>query len=324
MALAVAVAAILAGCGASAGGKSSAGRPVQSASLILDFTPNAIHSGIYTALADHYDTDNGIDLHVVVPGESTDAIDLLTAGKVNFAILDIHDLAIADAQGRDLVGIMAIVERPLASVIAQPKFKSPRDLEGQTVGVTGDPSDLAVLHSIVAGSGGDPAKVKTLTIGYDAVPDLLNGRVAAATAFWNDEGVQLAHKRPGFHVFRVEDFGAPPYPELVVCATRQELDSHPALARDLVRTLVDGYQTVLKHPEDGIQALTSQVTGLSSTSVEQQLAAELPAFTPAGGGGVGTLPHKVLEEWARWEVRFGIVKHTPDIATMFDTSFLPK
>src|SRR5579884_596942 len=114
---------------------------------------------------------------------------------------------------------MAIVERPLSAVIAAPGIASPKALQGKTVGITGVPSDTAVLRSVVAGAGGDPSKVKTVTIGFDAVADLLAGRVAAATAFWNDEGQAIRSKRPGFHIFRVEDYGAPSYPELVLCAT---------------------------------------------------------------------------------------------------------
>lgn len=299
----------------------AAARP---ASLMLDFTPNAIHTGIYMALAQHYDRSNGLNLQVRVPGQSTDAVSLLTAGKVDFAAMDIHDLALADAKGDKLVGIMALVEQPLAAVIAGPKFKNPRELAGQTVGVTGAPSDLAVLRSIVAGAGGKPAKLKTVTIGYDAVPDLLAGRVAAATAFWNDEGVQLSHQHPPFHVFRVQDYGAPAYPELVLTATAAELKRDPDLARRVVRTLVDGYEAVLAHPQAGERALMSQVTGLSAKAVNEQLKVELPAFLPAGGGAYGTLQPALLRRWANWERNFGVVKRTPDVATMFSQSYLPR
>jgi putative hydroxymethylpyrimidine transport system substrate-binding protein len=320
VAAALTVVTMCAACGSSTTG--SGGKRVQSASMVLDFTPNAIHSGIYLALARHYDTQAGVALHVIVPGESTDAISLLDAGKVNFAILDIHDLALADAQGRHLVGIMAIVERPLASVIAQSRFATPRALDGQTIGVSGDPSDLAVLHSIVAGSGGHPTSLHKITIGYDAVPDLLSGKVAAATAFWNDEGVQLQHQRPGFHVFRVEDYGAPPYPELIVTATASELKKDPSLAQGLVTALQRGYEGVLHDPKAGEQALESQVSGLQASAVSQQLQAELPSFTPPGGGNPGALVPTTLAQWARWEAKFGIVKRPPDVATMFDRSFL--
>ena len=325
-AIAVVCVAVLTGifaAGGWAGTDATAAAKPAPASLMLDFTPNAIHTGIYAALARHSDTANGIKLQVRVPGASTDAISLLSAGRVDFAILDIHDLAIADEQGRHLVGIMALDQRPLASVIAQPRFKNPRQLDGQTIGVTGAPSDLAVLRSVVAGAGGRPSSLKTITIGYNAVPDLISGKVAAATAFWNDEGVQLSQQKPAFNVFRVEDFGAPSYPELVVCATATELKRDPSLARGLVHTLVAGYKYVLKYPEAGERDLESQVSGLSSKAVSQQLRAELPAFLPRGGGRYGSLVPTVLSTWAKWEAKFGIVKHEPDVSAIFNRSFLP-
>jgi len=284
---------------------------------VLDFTPNAIHTGIYAAIARGYDRRAGVRLHVIVPGASTDAVKLLLAGRADFAILDIHDLAIARQDGEPIVGIMALVQRPLASVIAAPRFATPRALEGHTVGVTGDPSDLAVLRSEVLGAGGRPRRVHTITIGFNAVADLLGGRVAAATAFWNDEGVTLEHARPGFHVFRVESYGAPPYPELVVCATARELHRAPGIARSVVQALVSGYRSVLRDPQAGERALESQVSGLSRVLVDEQLRAELPAFRP-----VGVLDPETLRAWARWEARFGIVRRPPDVAAMFDSRFL--
>src|SRR5437763_15974026 len=130
----------LGGCGAAAGGPFD-----RDATLVLDFTPNAIHAGIYSAIARTFDDGEGVHLHVVAPTASTDSIKLLESGRANFAILDIHDLAIARERGKDIVGIMAIVERPLAALIATPAIPNPRELQGKTVGVTGLPSDDAVL-----------------------------------------------------------------------------------------------------------------------------------------------------------------------------------
>jgi len=306
---------------ASGSGSGSGGKP-QSATLMLDFTPNAVHAGVYTAVRRGYDLAAGVRLHVVAPSASTDAIKLLEAGRVNFAILDIHDLAIARERGAKLVGIMAVVQRPLASVIAAPRVAQPRELEGQTVGVTGDPSDLAVLDSEVAGDGGVPSRVHTVTIGFNAVADLLAGRVTAATAFWNDEGVTLHERRPGFHIFRVEQYGAPAYPELVLCATAASLRSDPRLARGVVGALVRGYQAVLASPAAGAQALEASVPGLDPSLVGAELRGLLPAFR-GPGGGVGVLDPALLSRWASWEVRFGIVKSRPDVAAMFDSQFLP-
>ncbi len=301
-------------------------RTVQQASLVLDFTPNAVHVGIYTALAHHFDAAAGIRLHVQVPGASTDAISELETGRVDFAILDIHDLALADEKDPThprIRGILPIVQRPLAAVIAAPSVHSPRGLQGRTVGVSGAPSDLAVLRSVVAGSGGDPAKVRTIDIGFNAVADLLSGRVPAATAFWNDEGVTLNRRRPGYHVFRVENYGAPSYPELVVCATAASLKRDPGRARALVAALTRGYDGALANPTAGAHALEAQVSGLDPTLVS----AELPGLETAFTGPerrFGVLDLALLGRWARWERRFGIVSHAPDVAAMFDTAFAPK
>jgi putative hydroxymethylpyrimidine transport system substrate-binding protein len=207
-------------------------------------------------------------------------------------------------------------------VIAQPRYASPRQLAGQTVGVTGAPSDTAVLNSILLGSGARPGAVKRITIGFNAVGDLLAGRVAAATAFWNDEGVTLARRRPGFHVFRVEKYGAPAYPELVLCASATALKADPALARDTVNALVRGYDATLADPAAAARALESRVPGLDASLVSTELEGLLPAFR-GPGGRFGVLDPARLKAWAQWEARFGIVKHPPDVATTFDRAFAP-
>jgi putative hydroxymethylpyrimidine transport system substrate-binding protein len=310
---------LLAGCGGSGNDAATA----RDTTLVLDFTPNAIHAGIYSTIARGYDQAAGVHLHVVAPSASTDSLKLLQAGRADFAILDIHDLALARQAHQNVVGIMAIVERPLAAVIASSQIHSPRQLQGRTVGVTGAPSDLAVLHSIVAGDHGKPGAVRTVTIGYDAVPALLAHRVAAATAFWNDEGVTLAHRRPGFHSFRVEQYGAPAYPELVLCTTGATLRREPGLARALVHALVRGYRFTLANPEGSEADLEARVPNLDPRLVAEQLTAERSAFR-GPGGAVGVLDHGTLQRWAKWEASFGIVSRAPDLATMFDSKFVPR
>ena len=159
--------------------------------------------------------------------------------------------------------------------------------------------------------------LRTITIGFNAVPDLLAGRVSAATAFWNDEGVTLQRARPGFHVFKVDAFGAPSYPELVLCATESTLVHRLALAHDVVFDLVHGYRFAVDHPAAAAAELEAQVPGLDPGLVSAELAKLKPAFT-AANGAVGRLDPSILAQWARWEARFGIVKRPPDVSKAFD------
>ena len=91
---------------------------------------------------------------------------------------------------------MAIVQSAAGGVLAPAGVARPRDLEGRRVGVTGLPPTTRCCARSSRGAGGDPAKVRRTTIGFDAVPALLSGKVAGATAFWNAEGVALNAKAP--------------------------------------------------------------------------------------------------------------------------------
>ena len=97
--------------------------------IALDFQPNAVHAGIYAT-----------DLKIRVPAASTDSLKLLAAGRADMSVVDIHDLGLAREAGSDVVGVGALVQRPLAAVIARAgDIRRPRDLEGKRVGVTGLP-----------------------------------------------------------------------------------------------------------------------------------------------------------------------------------------
>ena len=309
----------VAGCGAPTSGD----RPNETATLLLDFTPNAVHAGIYVASEREFDTAEGITLEIRKPSASTDALKLLQAGRADLAILDIHDLGIAREQGRDLVGVMALVQRPLAAVLAQPDVRTPKDLEGKRAGVTGLPSDSAVLRSVVEGAGGDADRVRETTIGFEAVKALLARRVAGATVFWNVEGVAVRAKRPGVREFRVDDYGAPAYPELVLTVTRETLDDHPSLVRAAIRALQRGYTQTQNDPESALSAMLEREPGLERDTLAAQLDAVAPAFT-AGAAEFGQLRAAPLRQWAAWDARFGILKAPIDVTRAFDTTLVKR
>lgn len=306
---------------AACGGVSGDDRPNEEATLVLDFTPNAVHAGLYVAVQRGYDRAEGVGLRIRKPGASTDAPKLLLSGRADMAILDIHDLGLARESGRDLVGVMAVVQQPLAAVLAQPSIRSPRSLEGRRAGVTGLPSDSAVLRSVVAGAGGDPDRVRQTTIGFEAVKALLARRVDAATAFWNVEGVALRARRPGIREFRVDDFGAPGYPELVLTVTRRTLRERPQVVRATIRALQRGYAETQADPESAVSAMLDRERGLDRAVLAAQLDAVAPAFT-AGAREYGELRPDTLRRWAAWDRRFGILSKPIDVRAAFDTTLV--
>src|SRR4051794_18272042 len=106
------------GCGGSGGGGRAA--PPPTIRLGLGFTPNAAHAPIYAAVRTGADRRRGIRLRILEPGAgSPDSLKLVASGRADVGVLDIHDLGLAAARGADVVGIGALVQRPLAAVIAR-------------------------------------------------------------------------------------------------------------------------------------------------------------------------------------------------------------
>jgi putative hydroxymethylpyrimidine transport system substrate-binding protein len=299
----------LAGCG---GSGAEPGVP-KGASLVLDFVPNAVHSGIYAAQAQGFYRDAGVDLTIHQPGESTDAPKLLAAGRTDFAILDIHDLGIARERGLDLVGVMPIVQRPLAAVIARSDgaIRSPRDLEGHTVGVTGLPSDEAVVDSEVSADGGDPDKVDEVTIGFNAISSLAAAKVDAATGFWNAEGVELRRQGVPIRIFKVDRYGAPPYPELVLTTSRHTLDVDPGLVRSVLDATRRGYAFTEQNPGKALGDLLAADPALDRADQRAQLDVLLPDLHP------NPFDPKVLHAWAGWDLEHGLLKRPLDVDAAF-------
>jgi putative hydroxymethylpyrimidine transport system substrate-binding protein len=306
--------ALLALFGTGCGDDEPSGDAARPVTLALDFQPNAVHAGIYTAVANGIDHDHGIALDVRVPSSSTDSLKLLAASRADASIVDIHDLGLAAERGADVVGIGALVQAPLAAVIAQPDVRRPRDLEGKRVGVTGLPSDDAVLRATVESDGGNYDAINRITIGFSAVPSLAAGKVDGVVTFWNAEGVALNRQNVPTRQFRVGRYGAPRYPELIVTTTRERLAADPQLYDDLVATLTAGTRAALADRPAAVREIVS-----ASDSDPGLVAAQLTAVAPALRPPL-TLDPAVLRQWARFDVRFGILTRRPNVSQLFATN----
>jgi NitT/TauT family transport system substrate-binding protein/putative hydroxymethylpyrimidine transport system substrate-binding protein len=296
----------LAACG-SGGGEDSDETVV----VALDFTPNAAHAPIYEAVRRGFDRERGVRIQIRAPGSAPDSLKLLAAGRADLGVLDIQDLALARARGADLVGVAALVQRPLGAIIALPSIRRPRDLEGRRVGVSGLPSDPAFLRAIVEGDGGDFDSLDLLTIGFAAVPNLIQKKVDAVPAFWNAEGVTLRRRGVPVRIFRVEDYGAPPYPEVVLVTSRRTLERRREAVLSTLRAIGAGTRSTLADPEPVIRRI-AEAGSTDVGLVRAQLAAIRPALSPPL-----TLDRAVLLKWAAWDERHHILPRRPDVDSTF-------
>jgi putative hydroxymethylpyrimidine transport system substrate-binding protein len=341
------VALLLAGCGSSSSTTTNASQSVPPASssashapaaqasagsshpakatLILDFVPNAVHAGIYRALAAGYYRQQGIELRIIQPSATTDPLKLIDAGSAQFGLADGSDVAGLIAAGGDAQAVMALLQRPVGGLIglASEHLRTPADLQGKTVGITGVPSDRAVLDTEVAQAGGDPRKVHVVTIGFNGAQALAAGKIAAFTGFIPADGVQLQVSGRPITAFALDRYGGPAYPGLVAFTTRREVASDPALVRGFVAATVHGYEDTLADPKPSLQELLAANPTLQRTFTQASLAAYLPLFEGQAKVPFGTLQARNIEALSDWMFANHLVSSAVPPARYGTNRFLP-
>lgn len=271
----------IAGCGSDNSNRDAPGpAPGTNATLVLDYLPNGVHAGIYRAQAAGYYKKRHLNLRIIAPTSTSDTLKLIDAGRADFGIADGIDLAGQIDKGRDAQALMAIVQRPLGGIITlqQAGIRSPRELVGRTVGLTGVPSDAAVLDTIIRDDGGDPEKVKRITIGFGGVAALENRKVDAFVGFYAADGVQVEQDGYPITTFAFDDHGGPRYPGLVAFTTRKIVAADPALLRAFVAATIEGYEDTIKDPATALEDLLAGARGLQRPLTRAQLDAYGPLF----------------------------------------------
>jgi putative hydroxymethylpyrimidine transport system substrate-binding protein len=291
------------------GGCGSSGRLTR-VTLVLDFTPNAVHAGIYRALAEGYYRREHISLRVVQPTSTQETLRLIDAGRAQFGLADGSDVATLIDRGGDAQAVMALVQRPLGGLIALARehLRSPAGLLGQAVGITGVPSDTAVLDTEIRHAGADPSRVRVVTVGFDGAQALVAHRIAAFTGFIPDDGVGLQVSGHPISAFPLDANGGPAYPGLVAFTTRRLIASDPALVRAFVAATVHGYRDTIRDPAASLRDLLAANPSLPRRLTAASLHVYLPLFDDRGRARLGAFQSANLASMSTWMLSAGLIR----------------
>jgi len=319
--------AVLAGCGTKQDTLTAPG--TKPFTVMLDWFPNADHAPLYSAISHGYFSAVGLDVRPVVPSETDEPLKLLAAGKVDMAISYEPQLLLARDQGLKLVSIGALVQRPLTSIIALPSAHVTKvaDLAGKRVGTAGLAYQAAELHTALQVAGVNPSTVTEANVGFNLVPAMLSGKVAATLGgYWNYEAIQLEemHKHPV--VIPIDQAGVPSYNELVLVVREEQAHHDGQDLRAFLQALTRGEQQVRANPAAAaaliVKANPEAEMKLQTASIEKTLPATLPANH---SDPYGWQEPSAWAAFSSWMLAHGLIHSNPNTAGLppFTNEFLP-
>ncbi|MDF2938428.1 MAG: transporter substrate-binding protein [Paenibacillaceae bacterium] len=260
LALALAAALAVTGCGKAADPAGGAGQE-QELTVLLDWYPNAVHSFLFAAEKEGYFKEAGLKVKLETPAGTDDAVKLLAAGKADLALSYQTVIAISRAEDIPVVSLAAIVRHPLNQLFALDSagVKRPKDLEGKSIGYPSIPLDEAIVNTMVKADGGDPSKVKYTDIGWDLIPAMTTKKVDAIIGgYINHEKLLLEKEGIKMATLDPVKYGVPDFYELVLAASEDGLKKNREVYKKFWAAATKGYEYTVKNPEASLKNLLDQ------------------------------------------------------------------
>ena len=289
---------------------------LESVSVALDWYPNANHAGLYLALERGYYGEEGLAPEFYTPSDPTTVLQTVGAGRDDFGISYQTDILLARAAGVPVVSVLALVQTPLQGVmvLADSDITRPRDLVGKTVGYPGIPSQEAFLATMLEDDGAAMDDVDLVNIDFNLVPGLISGQVDASLgAFWTHEPILAEQEGYPTDFLKVDDWGVPPYYELVISAAEDTVTQRSELVERFLRATRRGYEDAIADPPAAIEALRAASPDLNVAVEEAGIALLVPAWT-AGDVPFGTQTAERWDAYAAWMAERDLIPDDLDVA----------
>lgn len=319
---------LLAGCGSSTneeGAEESGGgsEEMQDVSLMLDWYPNAVHSFLYVAEEKGYFKEEGINLDIQFPANATDPIGMAASDQVTMAITYQPDVIVARTeQNVGVKSVGTIVREPLNRVVslAESNIKSPKDLEGKTVGYTGIPLNESIVKTMVEEDGGDPSKVELVDVGFELNSTLISKRADAVVgAYINHEVPLLEFEGYQTANFDLTEYGVPSFYELIAVTSDKTWEEKPELIQAFWRAAEKGFEDMKADPDEALDILMAhQETEnfpLEEEVEKESMAILLPLME--GEQGFGYQEEEPWQETADWMKETGLIQNDPVIDDLY-------
>ncbi|WP_258960837.1 ABC transporter substrate-binding protein [Paenibacillus aquistagni] len=321
--------AALAACGSNSKGEESAlqgsaEKELRPVKVVLDWTPNTNHTGLYVAQAEGYFKEAGLDVEIIQPATGgSDA--MIASGEAAFGITVQENITQARSQGVPIVSLAAIIQHN-TSGFAAPKSKniqSPKDFEGKTYGGWGSPVEEAVIRTIMKNENADFDKVRNVNMGNADFFTAVKKDIDFAWIFYAWTGIEAELRgEPIDMIYVNESTDALDYYTPVLATSEKMIADDPEVVKAFVGAVSKGYQYAMKQPEQAADLLLKAVPDLDKELVQasqQWLSPKYQDDAPRWG----EQKREVWDNYAKWLVDHKLMEQEIDVDKAFTNEFLP-
>lgn len=246
--------------------------------LVLDWHINPNHAPIMVAQEIGAFRAANLDVTLIPPSDPSVPPRLVAAKQADLDITYQPQLHFFADQGLPLVRVGTLIDHPLNTLITLDKnIHSLVELKGKKIGFSVSGMEEATLDTMLRHDHLTLQDIQMVNVNFQLTSALMAGQVDAVIGCYRNIEVlalQQMGKQPV--VFNVQDYGIPPYDELIIVANKTAL-AEPKIKRFL-GALKQGTDYLISHPDESWRAFARAYPDLNTALNRLAWEATLPLF----------------------------------------------
>lgn len=312
---------IVSGCGK----KTEAPKELRKIKVVLDWTPNTNHAGLYTAHQLGFFKDKGLDVEIIQPGQNT-AEQIVASGHAQFGFSYQESVILARAENIPLVSLAAVIQHNTSGFasLKSAGITRPKDFAGKRYGSSGWPSEKEIIRTIMAADSSSFDTVKVIDGVYDFFSTI--GKDADFEwIFYGWDGIEAKRRNMDINYIPIRDLNPVfDYYTPVIITGEKMIAADPKLVRDFMDAVSNGYRYCIENPRESADLLIKAVPELAANTEQVQKSMEyLKDEFQADAARWGEQKLEVWKNFADWMFSRRLIKTGLKADLMFTNEYLP-
>ncbi len=291
--------------------------------VVLDWTPNTNHTGLYVAKDMGYFAEEGLEVEILQPSGGT-SDQLVASGRAEFGVSYQEGVTFARLEDVPVVSIGAVIQHNTSGFasLKEKGIKTPKDWAGKNYGGWGSPVENATLKAMIEKDGGKVEDINILTTGSADFFQTSKSQVDFAWVF--EAWTNIEAKLNGFEIdyipLRAYD-DALDYYTPVIITNEKLIKKDKKLVEKFMRAVKKGYEYAINNPVEAGEILLDNAPELSRELViesSKYLASRYQDDAPYWG----RQKESVWVNYQNWLFDNGLISEKTDMTKAFTNEFL--
>ncbi|WP_313339718.1 ABC transporter substrate-binding protein [Sedimentibacter sp.] len=241
--------------------------------IVLDWTPNTNHTGLYVAAEKGFFAEKGIDVEIMQPPEGGAEM-LVGGGGAEFGISFQDYIApnYASDNPMPFTAVATIIQHNTSGIISlkEKGIDRPANLAGHTYATWDLPIEKAIIDKIVTDDGGNFEDIKLIPSTVTDVVTALQTDVDSVWVYYAWDGIATQVKNLETNFLNFADYGIElDYYNPVIIVNDDYAKNKSEVVKKALEAIKQGYEFAIENPDEAADILMKAAPELDEEIVKE-------------------------------------------------------